>query len=516
MKRSNSIFSGIAYLGVIAIGVFLSACGHRASQNSTPPLKIMYNTEEEPAEKSAVAQVIQSQLAKAGIPVTLDPVTNAVFYDRIGSGNYQAALGLWYLDYDDPEGYLTDFYSKASFRFSKYDNPAYDQTYLSGLLAPNLEKKRVGFMSASRILMNDLPWIPLYSNNELFLLSPGTDGFRSNAYQYYDYRRVSLTTIRVASNIEPLTLDPALVYDLASKHLVTQSYEGLVAMDENLNIVPALAENWTFSAHNDQLTFNLRKGVKFHGQFGTVSSKDVKASFERLLTQSSPYAYIFDYVKGVDEFRSKKAAHVSGFRTSGPLRFIINLKEPFPTMLTWLLAPAAYVMPAGIPGNYDFSKGSIGTGPFVLKRWDGTVADFTANPDYWGRSETGQPLPLAKSLSIRIMKEVNSMLTAYQQGELDIMNVPMALYGEVLDRDGRLNPKYATSHLRVVPLNNLKFLAFRMGVGPWGTDVALRKKVYDSVDRPTIVTNLFRGQARAAWGVVPQWEDRGGQSVPAR
>ena len=96
MKRSNSIFSGIAYVGVIAIGVFLSACGHRASQNSTPPLRIMYNTEEEPAEKSAVAQVIQSQLAKAGIPVTLEPVTNAVFYDRIGSGNYQAALGLWY------------------------------------------------------------------------------------------------------------------------------------------------------------------------------------------------------------------------------------------------------------------------------------------------------------------------------------------------------------------------------------------------------------------------------------
>ena len=108
------------------------------------------------------------------------------------------------------------------------------------------------------------------------------------------------------------------------------------------------------------------------------------------------------------------------------------------------------------------------------------------------------------------------MLTAYQQKELDILNVPMALYGEVLDKDGRLNVKYTSSHLRVVPLNNLKFLAFRMGAGPWGTDVALRKKVYDSVDRPTIVTNLFRGQARAAWGVVPQWEDRGGQSVPAR
>jgi len=40
------------------------------------------------------------------------------------------------------------------------------------------------------------------------------------------------------------SFDPALTYDLASKHMVTQSYEGLIALDGQAKIVPALAASW--------------------------------------------------------------------------------------------------------------------------------------------------------------------------------------------------------------------------------------------------------------------------------
>src|ERR1035441_7972281 len=100
MKRLCNVTSTIALGAAILLGAMPLGCRNSAPQYSTPQLKIMYNTEEEPAEKSAVAQVLQSQLAKAGIQVTLDPVTNSVFYDRVANGNFQAALGLWYLDYD--------------------------------------------------------------------------------------------------------------------------------------------------------------------------------------------------------------------------------------------------------------------------------------------------------------------------------------------------------------------------------------------------------------------------------
>jgi ABC-type transport system substrate-binding protein len=493
---------------VLGLTVACSRPAPESAATTAPGLKILYNTEEESAEKSAAAQLLQAQLTKAGIPATLDPVGNSVFYKRVGDGDFQVALALWYLDYDDPEGFLTDFYSKGSFRLSKYESPAYDEAYLAGLSAPTSQAKEQSFLQANRLLSQDLPWVPLYSNTEVILLAAGMDGFRSNAYQYYDYRRVERPAIRVASNVELQTLDPALVYDLASKHVATQSYEGLVAMDDRLQIVPALAESWSASPAGDSITFQLRKGVRFSGPYGVVSARDVKASFERMLRQNSPYAYIFDHVKGVDEFKGNKAREVSGFRVVNANTFAIDLKQPFPTMLTWLLVPAAYVLPAALPEKFDFSKGSVGTGPFHLVSWDGTVASFESNSAYWGRTMEGRQLPFAKTLSLRIIKEVNAMLTAYQQGELDLLNVPVGLYREVLDANGALNAKYATSQLREVPLNNLKFLAFKMGTAPWGTDAALRKKVFDAIDRAGIASTLFLGKARPATSIVPQYQGR--------
>ena len=111
----------------------VAGCSRKPSTDAgTPSLTILYNVEEESTEKSAVAQIVQAQLGKAGIAVTLQPLANSVFYQRIGAGDFQAALGLWYLDYNDPEGFLTDFYSKAGFRMSGYQSSEYDQAYLAG------------------------------------------------------------------------------------------------------------------------------------------------------------------------------------------------------------------------------------------------------------------------------------------------------------------------------------------------------------------------------------------------
>src|SRR5262249_15129154 len=154
-------------------------------------------------------QVIQAQLKKAGIEVALDPVPSTIYNDRTAKGEFQAALSLWYLDYDDAEGFLTDFYSKAGYRLSKYTSADYDKTYLAALFASTDAEKITKYRAAAAILAKDLPWIPLFSNNDLFLMNPKAQGFRSNSYQYYDYRRVDLPAIRVATDVEVQTLDPA-------------------------------------------------------------------------------------------------------------------------------------------------------------------------------------------------------------------------------------------------------------------------------------------------------------------
>lgn len=471
----------------------------------SPPLSIMYNAEEQPAEKSLVAQLLQAQLSKHGIEVKLDPVPNTLYNERLAKGDYESVLSLWYLDYNDPEGFLTDFYSKAGYRAARYNSPEYDSLYLGGLQAPTESEKLEKYHQAVALLQRDLPWVPLFSNSEVFLMKPEAAGFQSNAYQYYDYRQVHLEQIRAASDVEVQTLDPALAYDLASKHLITQSYEGLIALDKDSNIVPALAAQWEFSPKRDMLTFKLRQGVKFHNAplfkkpaQRDVTADDVKASFERLVKSNSPYTYIFDYVEGVDAFKKGKSKTVAGFKAVNPQTFQIVLTRPFPTMLPWLLAPAAYILPKELPDKYDFSRGSVGTGPFVLRAWDGVTARFDANKDYW---QGGQPW--AKTLSIRIIKDVNTLAAAFQRGEIDIMNTPLALFSNVFDSKGGLNPAWSQYTLRQVPLNSLKFMAFNMEKGPWGTDPVLRGRVSAAIDREAMAQRLFKDKARIARTVIP-------------
>lgn len=503
------MFRGHALLGryvVVMLAAATVALSTGCSREKPPAsLSLMYNAEEQPAEKSVVAQVLQSQLRDKGIEIRLDPVPNTIYNDRVSKGDFEAALTLWYLDYNDPEGFLTDFYSKAGYRLSRYSSPDYDKIYLGGLLAPGEDEKMRSYRQAVDKLNSELPWVPLFSNSEVFLMKPEAAGFVSNAYQYYDYRKVKLEHIRVASDVEVQTLDPAQAYDLASKHLVTQSYEGLVELDGDSHIVPALAESWAFSSNKDRLTFNLRKGVKFHpasffasGATREMTAQDVKASFERLIRSNSPYTYIFDYVEGVEAFKAGKAKDVSGFRATAPHTFEIVMTRPFPTMLPWLLAPAAFVLPKELPEKYDFSRGSAGTGPFVLRGWDGVTARFEANAEY---RMPGQPV--AKSLTLRVIKDSNTLTAAFRGGELDILNVPVSYLAQVFKDDGGLKAEWQGYEVRDVKLNNLKFVAFNMEKAPWGKDPGLRQKFAAAINRDAIVQHLLRNKGRSAPSVIP-------------
>lgn len=506
MNRRKFLLSSAA---IAAIGLPLGYVVLKTEQTGagSETLTLTYNAEENPDEKSLLAQLIQAQLKLDGIVVNLQPLSSVEYNDRIGKHEFQAALTLWYLDYNSPEGYLTDFYSKAGYRLSGYDNPAYDKAYLSGLFATNADVAQRGFQEAASIVDRDVVWLPLYSNNDLFLLKPGTEGFRSNAFQYYDYRGVTKPNLHVATDIEVQTLDPKLAYDLASKHLVTQSYEGLVALDSRNQLVPALADSWQVSADGQELKFSIRPNVPFHGTLAGksprfVTAADVKASFERTAASTSPYAYIFDHVLGIDEFRAKRASAIVGLEARGNLDFLIKLSRPVPAMLQWLLAPAASVMPYDLPKDYDFRTGSKGTGPFALQEWNGTKAVFKGNDAYWGNLAGSQSMA-NRSLTISVIKDPSVQLLAFNRGELDILNIPLALYGAILDKSGKLQAQWSNNELRVVALGNLKFVAFNLSPSGSGPDKALRERIGAVINRNEMVDRLFRGQARVATSVLP-------------
>ena len=63
---------------------------------------------------------------------------------------------------------------------------------------------------------------------------------------------------------DPLTLDPALVFETTSARYVLEIFGGLVTIDRNLQIVPDIAETWTMSDDGTVYTFTLRRDALFH------------------------------------------------------------------------------------------------------------------------------------------------------------------------------------------------------------------------------------------------------------
>ncbi|HLU80923.1 MAG TPA: ABC transporter substrate-binding protein [Flavobacteriaceae bacterium] len=102
-----------------------------------------------------------------------------------------------------------------------------------------------------------------------FLFSCGEGSEKSRDHLIFRYNEFA--------NIS--SLDPAFAKDQRNLWPCNQLYNGLVQLDENLNIQPDIAQSWTIADSGTTYTFFLRKDVFFHKHpiFGKDSTRKVTA-----------------------------------------------------------------------------------------------------------------------------------------------------------------------------------------------------------------------------------------------
>ncbi|MCX6558944.1 MAG: ABC transporter substrate-binding protein [Candidatus Aminicenantes bacterium] len=165
-------------------------------------------------------------------------------------------------------------------------------------------------------------------------------------------------------------LDPAV----ASWVFATeQIFEGLVRLDNRLDLVPSLAEYWMVSEDRCRMTFILKRGVRFH-HGREFDAQDVKYSFERLLRREtkSPYAGLLaGKIVGAEEFWDGKAAEVTGFRAPEKYVFEVSWKAPSVASLYLLSMSFCKILPRDklIEEGAGFFDKPSGTGPFRFANW---------------------------------------------------------------------------------------------------------------------------------------------------
>ena len=171
-----------------------------------------------------------------------------------------------------------------------------------------------------------------------------------------------------------------------------------------------LAKDLTFSSDGLKMTFTLNEGVTFHDvdpvNGRVITAEDVKWNLERL---------------AFEEGSSYKSTYrnVRSFEAPDPTTFVINMKLIDTLMPFAMAGREAYI---AAPETPDLNFQTIGTGPFMLNRWEKDVGVFLdRNPEYFKVDRGGTRLPYADATESLIIPDRAARTAVLISGQLSYL-----------------------------------------------------------------------------------------------
>lgn len=242
-------------------------------------------------------------------------------------------------------------------------------------------------------------------------------------------------------------LDPASANNLEDIWAVNQLYNGLVQLNDSLQVVPCIAKRWDISDNGLTYTFVLRNDIYFHDnkcfkneKGRQVTAKDFVASFNRLYD-----ARVSSAVSLLNSIDRTEKTEYKGFLATNDSTFIIYLKEPTSAFLSILTMKYFSVIPAEALDFYgqEFRRNPVGTGPFKFKFWEeGTKLVLLKNDNYF-EFDGKNRLPYLDAVTISFIKDKETAFMELLNGKYDMLSGADAFnINEVLDKNGNLKQVY--------------------------------------------------------------------------
>ena len=332
-------------------------------------------------------------------------------------------------------------------------------------------------------------------------------------------------TITYATISEPLTFNYALANDAGSSGYLGYLFEGLTETSWLTDEVePALAESWESSEDGLTWTFHLREDVQWHDG-APFTAQDVDFTFNRILynddvptTDRAPFLFRFLNDDGEWQEERMSVTAVDDYTIQ------CVLPSPFATFLRSMgtaIYPSHILEPVLDSGDFESlwdintePAEVIGTGPFTISEYvPQERLTLQRNPNYWLQDEEGNHLPYLDEVIYHIVPDFAAELAAFQSGETDYHGV---LGEEYATLKGMEEAGNFTIHRRG-PGFGTTFLTFNQnpGMNPetgsplvppeklaWFQNVEFRRAVAHSVDKATVVEEVYEGLAYPQWAPV--------------
>lgn len=273
----------------------------------------------------------------------------------------------------------------------------------------------------------------------IFIFSCGTDKKKQDKRQVFNYNEMN----GLAS------LDPAAANNFENIWPVNQLFNGLLQMDDSLNVKPCIARSYSLSEDRTVYTFTLRNDVFFHdnpcfenGKGRKVTATDCVFSFTRLFdSRVSSAANLMDLIDRNARSNGK------GFEAVNDSTLRIFLKKPFSAFPGILTMKFFSVIPKEATDYYKttFRRNPVGTGPFVFRLWDeGTRLVMLKNENYFERDSQGKHLPYLDAVTVSFIRDRETAFMELLAGKFDMLSGADAFNtNEVLDKEANLREFYA-------------------------------------------------------------------------
>lgn len=295
-------------------------------------------------------------------------------------------------------------------------------------------------------------------------------------------------TTFVMGGAEAQSLDPAMATEIAISSIVTPLNMGLVQFGSGMDIIGAIARAWHLESDNVTWSFNLRNDIKFHNG-RTVTARDVKYSFERLLSKEldSPNRWFLSFIKGAEEYYRGNSKEVDGIIVTGEHSLKITLEYPYSSFISNLAHCSCSIVAKEEISN--ISKNPVGAGPFRL-------VEINKEQKYFVYEKV-EKYALGEALvdSIRILWGIENQTDRFLEGKLDYVAVGSNNINQIKEK--RYN-------IQTTECAGARFIAcnFR-SKNPLIRSKEVRQAINYCIDRERIIKEGLGGFEKVAKGIFP-------------
>lgn len=306
--------------------------------------------------------------------------------------------------------------------------------------------------------------------------------------------------LTIINNVEPESLDPAIIVAQADMRIVSSMFEGLTRLEPvAARAVPGLAASWDISPDGRVYTFHLRTNLLWStGE--PLTSADVVYSWIRALDPktASRYAEQLYYLKNGEEFNTGKITNASLVGVSAPDAQTVRaeLNSPTAFFLDLCAFPTLAVVPRQAIEKYGdrwlMTKPVPVSGAYELDTWRlNDKVRLIKNPNYWDANNTQSAI-----VDLLPVSSPNTALNLYERGQVDIVWDKELIPAELVDLLLKRPDFHTFDYLGTY------FVRFNVTHKPFD-DPRVRQAMAMAVDKERITKKITRAGEQTTTHFVP-------------